>query len=211
MAIHDVLAANPSTSLFTISALFLLVRSLYRVYFHPLAHIPGPLLPKLTSLWLHYHAYIGDEASTIHRAHQQYGPLVRVSPVEVDIADADAIPSIYISKGGFPKAPCYSNFDIDGHQTIFSTTDTEHRAVRAKAVAPLFSTKSIKENEQALYGCVDHMVRRMRAEAETGKPVNLLNIARSLALDAVSTHLFQENYNGTAENGSLSASPFVDA
>jgi hypothetical protein len=36
---------------------------------------------------------------------------------------------MYISKGGFPKATCYANFDIDGHKTIFSTTDHEHRAL----------------------------------------------------------------------------------
>lgn len=118
----------------------LILRSTYRIVFHPLSHIPGPLLPKVTSLWLHYHAYIGDEASTIHCLHLQYGPYVRVSPNEVDISDADAIPAIYVKQSGFPKADCYANFDIDGHKTIFSTTDHEHRAIRAKAVVPLFSS-----------------------------------------------------------------------
>ena len=190
----------------------LLSRFIYRIYFHPLAHIPGPLLPKLTSLWLHYHAYIGDEATSIHRLHLKYGSLVRVSPVEVDISDADAIQAIYVSKGGFPKAPCYGNFDIDGHKTIFSTTSHEHRAPRAKAVVALFSTKSIRENSQAIYQCIDRFVDRLREEAAKKTPVNVLNLTRSLAVDVVSTHLFQENYNGTSEKGqTLSASAFVDA
>lgn len=56
------------------------------------------------------------------------------------------------------------------------------------------------------------MVHRMEDESISGKPVNLLNLTRSLALDAVSTHLFQENYGGTTEKGSrLSASAFVDS
>lgn len=196
-----------------LAPLFLLfIRSIYRVYFHPISHIHGPILPKLTSLWLHYHAYIGDEASTIHKLHQRYGPYVRVSPHEVDISDADAIPTIYVSKGGFPKAKCYANFDIDGHKTIFSTTDPEYRSPRAKAVVPLFSTKALRENESAIWGCVDRMVDRLREEAETKKPVNVLNLTRSLAVDAVSTHLFRENYNGVTERGPvLSVSAFVDA
>ncbi|TGO67109.1 hypothetical protein BOTNAR_0048g00410 [Botryotinia narcissicola] len=206
------LTTDPFIALITITTLSLLLRCTYRCTLHPLSHIPGPLLPKLTSLWLHYHAYVGDEASCIHKLHNQYGPIVRVSPSEIDIADADAINPIYISKGGFQKAPCYANFDVDGHKTIFSTTDAEFRAPRAKAVMPLFSTKSIRDNEAALYGCVENMVRRMKEDAEGGEPVNYLNLARSLALDAISTHLFSENYNGTSEKGErLSASAFVDA
>jgi cytochrome P450 len=183
----------------------------FRLLFHPLKHIPGPLLPKITSLWLYYHAYIGDEATVIRQLHAEYGPLVRVAPNEVDISDGDAVAPIYISKGGFAKAPCYQNFDIEGHATLFSALDADHRSPRAKAVVSLFSTKSIRENANAIYGCVDRMVNRMQEEARIGKPVNILNLTRSLALDAVSTHLFQQNYNGTSEKGRLSASAFVDA
>ena len=148
MALQDlvsgVIAAHPIIALVLAPLLLLLIRSVYRVHLHPLAHVSGPLLPKLTSIWLHWHAYIGNEASAIHKLHQQYGPFVRVSPREVDISDADAIHAIYVSKGGFPKAKCYANFDIDGHKTIFSTTDADYRSPRAKAVVPLFSTKALR-------------------------------------------------------------------
>jgi cytochrome P450 len=212
MALLDAVLEYPLTSFFILYTGFLVSRCIYRLAFHPLSHIPGPFLGRVTSLWLYYHAYIGDEATIIHVAHRKYGPYVRVSPNDVDISDADAIAPIYVSKGGFQKAPCYANFDIDGHKTIFSATDNDYRARRAKAVVPMFSTKSIRENEAALYGCADRMADRMEEEAKTGRPVNILNIARSLAVDAVSTHLFQSNYNGTSEKGSrLSISAFVDA
>jgi hypothetical protein len=203
---------HPLISLLAILVTLLLARCCYRLTLHPLSHIPGPVLPKITSLWLYYHAYNGDEVTTIHKAHARYGPLVRVSPNEIDISDGDAIAPIYVTKGGFPKASCYANFDIDGHKTIFSTTDMEYRSLRAKAVVAMFSTKNIRDNLAALYGCVDRMVKRMEEEANTGKPVNLLNLTRALAVDVVSTHLFQENYNGTSEKGArLSISAFVDA
>jgi cytochrome P450 len=206
------LRAHPILAVTLAPLAFLLVRSVYRIVFHPLAGVPGPLLAKITSLWLYYHAYIGDEASVIHKHHVTYGPYVRVSPNEVDISDADAIQQIYVSKGGFPKAACYANFDIDGHKTIFSTTDHEHRAIRAKAVVPLFSTKALRENETAIWGCVDRMIERLKSESKSQRPVNVLNLARSLAVDAVSTHLFCENYNGVSEQGpTLSVSAFVDA
>ncbi|EAT80047.1 hypothetical protein HBI56_149150 [Parastagonospora nodorum] len=204
--------AYPMLTILLTPLALLLVRSLYRIFAHPLSHIQGPLLPKITSLWLHYHAYIGDEASVIHELHAYYGPLVRVSPNEVDISDADAIQPIYVSKGGFPKADCYANFDIDGHKTIFSTTDHDHRAARAKAVMPLFSTKALRENESAIWACVDRMIERLKSESKSKRPVNVLNLTRSLAVDAVSTHLFRENYDGVSEQGpTLSVSAFVDA
>jgi cytochrome P450 len=203
---------HPVLALLLAPIALLLIRSIYRVLVHPLSHVPGPFLPKITSLWLHYHAYIGDEASTIRQLHATYGDFVRVSPNEVDISDADAIQPIYVSKGGFPKAVCYANFDIDGHKTIFSTTDHEHRAARAKAVMPLFSTKALRENENAIWTCVDRMIDRLKSESKSRRPVNVLNLTRSLAVDAVSTHLFRENYDGVSEQGpTLSVSAFVDA
>ena len=105
----DKLSSNPTSAVLAIVSTLLLSRYLYRLTIHPLAHIPGPLLPRITSLWLHYHAYIGDEASVIHKAHEKFGPFVRVSPHEVDINDADAIQAIYVAKGGFQKAPWYAN------------------------------------------------------------------------------------------------------
>lgn len=76
----------------------------------------------------------------------------------------------------------------------------------------MFSTKHIRENIDALYVCVDRMVSRLQEESKTGNPVNVLNLTRGLAVDAVSSYLFQEDYNGTSETGSkLSVSAFVDA
>ena len=100
----DTLSNNPLTALLAIVLILFLSRCIYRITLHPLSHIPGPLLPKLTSFWLYYHAYIGDEASVIHKAHAKYGIFVRVSPHEVDISDADAVGPIYVARGGFLKA-----------------------------------------------------------------------------------------------------------
>jgi cytochrome P450 len=61
-----------------------------------------------------------------------------------------------------------------------------------------------------LYGCVERMVERFEGEKRKGR-VDVLNLCRSLAVDAVSTHLFAQNYNGVSESGeTLSASAFVD-
>lgn len=183
---------------------FLILLALYRISpFHPLSHVPGPLLPRLSSLWLTYHAWIGDEATIVHSLHKKYGPIVRNGPDSVDIADGSALTAIYSEKGGFSKPDFYANFDIDGHKSLFSETNPTRRAPRAKAVAVLFSTGNLRQGQDVLYKCVDKFVQRL-AEGQTmnkqDTPLNILTLTRSLALDIVTSYLFGTAYGALNEN-----------
>ena len=212
-SVSQVLPITPFRLLIVVGPL-LFISGLFikRIYFHPLSHIPGPLLSKITSLWIYCHSYIGDEPALIEELHQKYGPIVRICPNQVDIADGDALKSIYVASGGFRKAPCYANYDIDGHRTLFSAMDPEYRWPRAKAVLPLFSSASIRANTHVLEECIDAFVERMKAEAATRRSVNVLNLSRSLSLDVVSAYLFGKSYGGVKEaREQLSASQFVNS
>ncbi|KAJ9199464.1 hypothetical protein DTO021D3_5870 [Paecilomyces variotii] len=203
---------NPISSIVSFLAGYISCVCTYRILFHPLSRVPGPRVAACTSLWLAYHAYIGDEATVIYELHKKYGPVLRIGPEDVDIAEGDAIETVYLDRGGFQKSRPYTKFDIDGHPTIFSTLTMDERANRAKAVVPLFSTTSIRNSNQVLCGVIDEFVSRLQKEAATGQPVNVLNLTRSMAVDAVSSYLFQQNYGGIAEGASeMSASQFVDA
>lgn len=211
----------PATAVLSASVVSLLALVLYRAYLHPLSAVPGPFICRITSLWTYYHSYIGDECTLIDQVHARYGPVVRVAPNEVCIADGAALAPIYSEKGGFLKAPPYVNFDFNGFPTIFSAISPAHRAVRSKAVLPMFSTSSIRNGNEAIQGCVDRFVARMKDEAEasrrakkeTGhpKPINILNMSRSLALDAISAYLFGQPFGGVDEKTErMSASGYVD-
>ena len=211
-------------ALLELQAIFITLTTLltivvYRLYLHPLSAFPGPLFAKLTSLWIYREAYCGTEASTLAALHAKYGPIIRVAPNELDIADGDAVDSIYVKSGGFLKAPCYRNFDIDGFPTILSAIDPSHHSTRSKPVLSLFAQTSIRDGKHVIVGCVDRMVSRLEQEAEqsrkSGKPVNILSCARSLAVDAVTNYLFGKSYGGLEEDwekedGRLSAAYFVD-
>ncbi|EHY54129.1 Cytochrome P450 monooxygenase hkm5 [Exophiala dermatitidis] len=208
MAISTVLLAPLLThsilSLILLPVIFLASRTLYRISrFHPLAHIPGPLLPRVSSLWLTYHAWIGDEASITKSLHDQYGPVIRTGPNSVDISDGAALGPIYNEKGGFAKTDFYANFDIDGHKSIFSETDPLRRAPRAKAVAALFSTTNLRQGQDIIYKCVDRLVDRLsegKGAKKRGKPLNVLNLTRGLAVDAVTSYLLGNRYGALDES-----------
>ncbi|CAK7213493.1 hypothetical protein SCUCBS95973_001812 [Sporothrix curviconia] len=235
-----------STSAFIVGAVFALAVAVCvnRLVFHPLARVPGPWAAGCSSLWLAWHTFIGDECTAVQKMHKKYGPVLRVGPSDIDISDPNAVGPIYVERGGFPKTQNYSMFDVDGHATVFSTLAREDRLPRARAVAPLFSTASIRlaSNHGGTHAAVgelasvlDRFVVRLKAEGDrsrtSGEAVDVLNLTRSLALDAISSYLFQlpygaleegsssstdggkpgEKSNGSGDGNVMSASPFVDA
>lgn len=183
-----------------------------RAFVSPLSDIPGPSICRFTPLWLWYHTYIGDECTAINKLHKQYGPVVRIGPNDCVISDGSALAPIYSERGGFLKAPCYKNFDFDGHPTIFSALDPAHRAKRSKAVASMFSTSSIRDNSHIFENRAREFAARLKQDASSGKPIELLTACRRLGLDTVCSFLFDRPYNGLLEPGEeLSASAFVDS
>lgn len=195
-----------------------LVYTIYTLYLHPLASIPGPILARLSPLWTYIHSYLGDECSLITAAHTSHqSPVIRIAPNEICISDGSALSAIYSEKGGFAKADFYHNFDIDGFGSLFSETDRGARQPKAKSVVGLFSTSSLREGEGVLRECVGRFVKRLERERERcrddGGSANVLDLSRSLAVDAVSAYLFRTSYGGLEEEGGhgLSASEFVNA
>jgi hypothetical protein len=75
---------------------FLLV---YRIFLHPLSHIPGPFAARTTELWRTSRYFRGTWHKDILELHRRYGPVVRVSPNEVSVVDADALTTVW----GFSK------------------------------------------------------------------------------------------------------------
>lgn len=202
-----------------------LVMALLRLITSPLRRIPGPLALKVTSLPLLWRSYRGTEASYLTSLFAYYdSPILRIGPNEVLIADGAALAPIYSTDGGFKKAPCYRNFDIDGFPSLFSALDRAHRAPRAKSVLPLFATGALRREEARVKGVAQTLVRRLEREKEKGGRVDVLDPARSAAVDVVSTCLFGTSYGGLGEEGGewsggtraaagdkLSASEFVNA
>lgn len=202
----------PIRWIISVPVVLVLTILIYRIFFHPLRPVPGPLIARCTPLWIWYHSYIGDECSVVDALHQRYGPVVRVAPNEVSIADGAALAPIYTQKGGFLKASCYRNFDIDEHASIFSALDPTHRAQRAKAVVSMFSTTAIRTESDVIGACADRFVSRVQEESRTRKPVNVLNLTRSLAVDVVTAYLFGQSFKGLEEGGpQMSANEFINA
>lgn len=80
--------------------LYLGALACYRMYFHPISHIPGPKLAAFTywyqsyyDLWPHSGRFLWKTIDL----HEKYGPIIRVAPNEVQIKDSEFYSEIYTS------------------------------------------------------------------------------------------------------------------
>lgn len=194
------------------------ILGLCRLFFHPLASVPGPFFAKFTAFWYVYRSYRGDVMSHVRKLHRKHGNVVRVGPNTVDIADGAVLGPIYVERGGFMKTSDYHKFYFDGYATIFSTSDPAYRATRAKAVASLFSVAAIRRERSLISTCVERFVHRLQQSRTTsgGRPVDLQEPARLLGFEVVNAYLFRREYphrvDGTSEKSIIPwLNAFVDA
>lgn len=183
-----------------------------RIFFHPLARVPGPLLAKCTSLWQIYHAYMGDECTAVQRLHRKYGKIVRIGPNLIDIADGAALVPIYLDKR-FLKPSSYHNAYTDGFATMFSTTDPAYRGPRAKTVAPLFSKAAVGRHKDLIYQSIERFIQRLKEckSMSKGHPIDLQEHTRALGLDVLASYLFHHrppNVEEQIDGGSMI--PWID-
>jgi hypothetical protein len=78
--------------------------TVYRIFFHPLRKVPGPISCKI-SMWSWVLVdWFGQRAKYTQTLHQKFGDEVRVGPREISCADPAAITTIYGPIGPSAKA-----------------------------------------------------------------------------------------------------------
>jgi benzoate 4-monooxygenase len=109
--------------------------------------IPGPKLAAFSNLWLMYQCRKGKRYEAVDQAHKKYGPLIRLQPNHVSVADSDAINAIYGHGNGFLKSEYYDAF-VSIKRGLFNTRDRVEHSRKRKIVSHTFSAKSIGQFEQ---------------------------------------------------------------
>jgi cytochrome P450 len=185
----------------------ILAVALYQVILHPLSHVPGPFPAKISSIFLHLICYLGIEGRVVRYYHEKYKTKVlRLTPNSVSISDPEAIATIYVKGGGFPKDDRYQNFNLGPIVSIFSAIDKDYRDVRAKAVAPLFSPAQIRLEsapEGVIGSCISEFVTQLQENKASHIRTDIMDLCARLSIDIVTVYLLGERYGGLHENSHL--------
>ncbi|KAI9711732.1 MAG: hypothetical protein M1820_001876 [Bogoriella megaspora] len=164
----------------------------YYGLFHPLAKFPGPMLAKLSRLWLAYHAVKGDEAETFLRLHRKYGPVVRISPTLLTVSDARFLPVIYHRNADKTKqdAPMVKT----AMDSLFALPDHKAHAQRRKMLsrpASQYSASNVAKLEPFIDTHISHWLSRLsELHASTKSTFDIAPWASYLAFDVISDIAF---------------------
>ncbi|KAL8993601.1 MAG: hypothetical protein Q9169_006226 [Polycauliona sp. 2 TL-2023] len=156
-----------------------------------LRHIPGPPLARFSNLWLLYHARRGQRYLAVDAAHKKYGPLVRIQPDHVSIADPDAIPIVYSHTGGWIKSDFYDAF-VTISRAIFTTRNRAEHTRKRKILSHTFSAKSVSQFEPYIASNLREMVKQWHnlsdKATQAGQPyaeIDALDWFNYLAFDII--------------------------
>lgn len=135
-------------------------------------------------------------------SHNGAGPVVRISPHEVDVLDVPAAKEIHSVKATYAKAPWYRTFATPGTENVFSTTDIEfHRRHRRLLQGPLSET-NLKVFHPVVEQRVGLAIQRMKEETKTRGATDVLKWFLFLATDTVGELTFGESFK-TLESGEV--------
>lgn len=130
------------------------------------------------------------------------GPVVRISPHEVDVLDVQAAREIHSVKATYVKAPWYRTFATPGTENVFSTTDVEfHRRHRRLLQGPLSET-NLKVFHPVVEQRVELAIQRMKEETKARGAADILKWFLFMATDTVGELTFGESFR-TLESGEV--------
>ncbi|KAI0484122.1 cytochrome P450 [Xylariaceae sp. FL0804] len=131
----------------------------YFVTHRHLRGIPAPFPAQFTNLWLLGVSRRGRRSLEVHRAHERLGPLVRIQPGHVSVADAEAVPAIYGHGSGLLKADFYDAF-VSIRRGLFNTRDRAEHTRKRKMVSHTFAPRSVGQFEPYIRQNLATFVRR---------------------------------------------------
>ncbi|KAI9645797.1 hypothetical protein NHQ30_005231 [Ciborinia camelliae] len=165
----------------------------YRIFFHPLRHFPGPFEAKVSKI---FHALrllkTSDNYLQAHRLHEEYGDIVRVGPNELTIIKPEAIKAMLGPGSKCTKSPWY---DVVGlpHTNMQLERDRAVHAKRRKVWDRGFSAKALRNYEGRVTSYADELISKL--DASRGKPVNATLWFNYYAFDVIGDLGFGKSFD----------------
>lgn len=164
----------------------------YRRFFHPLSKVPGPFLPAVTKLYQSF--YNRRFYLQIEKLHQRYGPIVRITPNEVHLADPEDYDKIYYMGTKYSKSAIFYNA-LCVPSSSFGTPPNEIHKIRRGALNPMFSRQKVLELERIVQEKAAKACKRMQVGVDHGQPVDLHHAFRAVSVDVISDFAFDRCYD----------------
>lgn len=123
------------------------------------------------------------------------GPIVRITPWEVHIADPDFYEVLFNNKTRYSKIEKL-RYRFGLHLSSFDTIDHAHHHLRRSAISPFFAKQKVAGFSPQMQLMADKMVGRLATEySDRVEPVNMNEAYAAFVSDAINYYTFAISYN----------------
>ncbi|KUI64589.1 Pisatin demethylase [Cytospora mali] len=198
MARLQILNTPAAATSYTVTALTILlvigIYVLYQCLFSSLARFPGPFWAKLTKAYRVYMIIRGHSHRDYPSLHKKYGPVVRVAPNELSIADPQAFREIYRAGNNFLKSDTHDVLHgIRGPFDLASERDPGVHAGQRRTVAHAYSMGSVARLEPQLDRAIGALMSGLDG-LQGGEAVDLGYWLQLFAFDAIGRVSFSRSH-----------------
>ncbi|KAF2655000.1 cytochrome P450 [Lophiostoma macrostomum CBS 122681] len=184
----------------TLSAILfgiLLIQAIRRRYFHPFRTVPGPWLNCISELPAAWNLVRGNQHVYYESLHEEYGPVVRVSPNELSFVSVEAREEIYGHRkaGLMEKSPIFLGAvgNVGGQTGVSLALNAEHGRQR-RALGYLFTNSALLQHESILQLHIKKLVAILKQRSSEGQPVDASSWYTYLAFDVMGDLCFAEPF-----------------
>jgi cytochrome P450 len=179
---HLILAST--TALLFAGILFQIVN----YFWHPLRHIPGPVLSKISRAPLLYESLCGRRVRWIMKQHERHGPVIRIAPKKVCVAAEQGIKQIYSNKAS--KSHAYDAFRYHDVKMCIGLLDVKSAHARRKGLLPAFSRQNLTEMEPVIRLHLERFLQWLEKFDQLGQAIDVFKWFRYLTFDVVTDIAF---------------------
>ncbi|KAJ6023759.1 Cytochrome P450 E-class group I [Penicillium herquei] len=176
---------------------YVLAIVIYRIWFHPLAKYPGPILAKITNLYAGYYAWTGDLHVDMMRCHEKYGDIVRYAPNRILFNTNTAMRDIYSFSKQFQKSADYAAMVHRAPNTL-TLIDKKQHGRKRRTISQGFGDNSLRGFEDTIMGLVRTFCDALAQDTPTGEwspPQNMAKWSNYLTFDIMSSIIFGESFD----------------
>ncbi|GJN72628.1 hypothetical protein PLICBS_006703 [Purpureocillium lilacinum] len=185
----------------------------YNIYFHPCAHLPGPLLFRMTILPNLYYSWKGTKHLKVDELHKKYGDAVRIEPNFVSIMSPSSVQAIYGTGSQWGKGYYYSRGPVDKQVLVnlASAVDKKIHARKRRIISHAFSEAAIRSYEATVLDKIRLFCKQI-ADPNTfhGDYKNMSRWFSYLTYDIMGNLTFGHEYNMLTKDNDHFIQPLID-
>ena len=173
-----------------------IVTVIYRLYFHPLAKVPGPKIAAATRGYEFWYQGLQHTRfpAKIKELHNQYGPIIRISPEEISLNDSEFNIEYFMHDKKLKKDPWYYYFGF--RNALFVLTNKKKHKERQTNLADSFRGSYWRASYPMMTREIQTLVGKFEKSAEEKEELNLSKAFRKTGNEVLRNFLLGEHYDG---------------